>query len=508
MSHELRTPLNAIIGYSELLEEEMEDNGQSNSIPDIKKVNAAGKHLLELINDILDLSKIEAGKAQLYCERFDIREMVQEVLNTIQPAAQQNQNTVTMHCALDLGYMEGDLVKIRQILYNLLSNACKFTKKGDIWVEATRHKNRKSEDIVFWVRDTGVGMTHDQISQLFRPFSQADVSTTRKYGGTGLGLAISYRFSQMMGGNITVESRPGEGTAFSLRLPVLASDTLTESNATNHSDYSMELARTDRDKTILVIDDDPLARDLMTRFLTRQGFGVVASGRAREVLSLAKQWKPIAITLDVILGEASGWDVLTALKADPELSKIPVIMVSIIDDKDRGFTLGANEYLTKPVHPDRLAGILEKFHINGTPGKVLIIEDDEANRQFVRRVLHRYGWKTIEAASARDGLDKIAQETPSLIMLDLMMPEMNGFEFITQLRQQEEYRAIPIVVLTAMELSEQDRNNLSKEVARIAFKTTTSYSSLMSELTSIVQKQELSQPPGQTFGHGEIQTVQ
>jgi CheY-like chemotaxis protein len=212
--------------------------------------------------------------------------------------------------------------------------------------------------------------------------------------------------------------------------------------------------------------------------------------------------------LDVILGEASGWDVLTALKADPELSKIPVIMVSIIDDKDRGFTLGANEYLTKPVHPDRLAGILEKFHINGTPGKVLIIEDDEANRQFVRRVLHRYGWKTIEAASARDGLDKIAQETPSLIMLDLMMPEMNGFEFITQLRQQEEYRAIPIVVLTAMELSEQDRNNLSKEVARIAFKTTTSYSSLMSELTSIVQKQELSQPPGQTFGHGEIQTVQ
>ncbi len=494
MSHELRTPLNAIIGYSELLEEEMEDIGQAQAIPDLKKINTAGKHLLGLINDILDLSKIEAGKTQLYFERFDIREMIQEVINTVQPASLQRQNTLSIHCESDLGLMDGDLVKIRQILFNLLSNACKFTEKGNIWLESARRKSSAGEEIVFWVRDTGVGMTADQISRLFRPFNQADASTTRKYGGTGLGLAISYRFCRMMGGNISVESRPGQGTAFTLRLPATSKEASIEDAAIKKPDYSTEMFQIDRDKTILVIDDDPIARDLMTRFLTRQGFGVVASGRGREALAMARQWKPTAITLDILLGESSGWDILASLKADPELSKIPVIMVSIIDDKDRGFTLGANEYMTKPVHPDQLARILEKFHINGAPGKVLIIEDDESSRQFMRRLLNRYGWETAEAANARDGLEKVAQDAPSLIMLDLIMPEMDGFEFISRLRQREEYRDIPIVVLTAMELNEEDRNKLNKDVARIAFKATTSYSSLVSELASIVNRKNSDLP--------------
>jgi len=508
MSHELRTPLNAIIGYSELLEEEMEDIGQAHAVPDLKKINAAGKHLLGLINDILDLSKIEAGKTQLYFERFDIREMIQEVVHTVQPAAQQRQNTLSIHSEPDLGLMDGDLVKIRQILFNLLSNACKFTENGHIWLESARRKSADREEIVFWVRDTGVGMTPDQVSRLFRPFNQADASTTRKYGGTGLGLAISYRYCRMMGGQISVESRPGEGTAFTLRLPASTKEARVEDNALMQPDYSTELLPSNRDKTILVIDDDPVARDLMTRFLARQGFGVVASGRGQEALTLANQWKPIAITLDVLLGETSGWDILASLKADPELSKIPVIMVSIIDDKDRGFTLGANEYLTKPVHPERLARVLEKFHINGAPGKVLIIEDDEPSRQFVQRLLHRHGWETAEASNARDGLERVAQDAPSLILLDLKMPEMDGFEFISRLREQEQYRGIPIVVLTGMDLNEDDRLKLNKEVARIAFKTTTSYSSLMSELVSIVESRDSGLPPAGVTARMESSTAQ
>jgi len=261
-----------------------------------------------------------------------------------------------------------------------------------------------------------------------------------------------------------------------VRLPASAKDIASEQSASRQADYSTEIVETDRNKTVLVIDDDAIARDLMTRFLTRQGFGVVASGRGREALAMARQWHPIAITLDVLMGESSGWDILAELKADPELAAIPVIMVSIIDDKDRGFSLGANDYLTKPVHPARLASILEKFRLEGQTGTVLIVDDDESSRQFMRRLLNRYGWKIIEAADAIEGLEQISLEIPSLILLDLMMPEMNGFEFITHLRTKEQYRSIPIVVLTAMELTEEERNHLAKHVARIAYKATTSWS--------------------------------
>jgi signal transduction histidine kinase/CheY-like chemotaxis protein len=494
MSHELRTPLNAIIGYSELLEEEVEDIGKQDAIPDLRRISAAGKQLLGLINDILDLSKIEAGKTQLYIESFEIRHLIDEVVNTLQPLARQKHNTLAVNCSADLGWMEGDLVKIRQILFNLLSNACKFTERGNIWLEVVRRKEPNGDVILFWVRDTGIGMTPDQLSRLFRPFHQGDSSTARKYGGTGLGLAISYRFCHIMGGDISVESRPGEGSAFTLRLPASKEAAVKTPPAKIGLELPSKTLGTDTNRTVLVIDDDAIARDLMTRFLTREGFGVVSSGRGREALSLARQWHPAAITLDVLMGETSGWDILTALKADPELTEIPVIMVSIVDDKDRGFTLGANEYLTKPVNPDRLSAILKKLHVDGVPGTVLIIEDDEASRLLLRRLLNREGWETIEAQNAREGLEKISLAAPSLILLDLMTPEMDGFEFVTRLYEQEQYRSIPIVVLTAMELTEDDKARLYKHVAQIAFKASTSWTSLMSELTHIVNKTDLAKP--------------
>jgi signal transduction histidine kinase/CheY-like chemotaxis protein len=489
MSHELRTPLNAIIGYSELLQEEVQDAGQENSVPDLIKINTAGKHLLGLINDILDLSKIEAGKTQLFIEKLEIRHLIDEVVAMLESTAAQNNNKISVQCADNLGWMNADAIKIKQILFNLVSNACKFTKNGSIWIESSRHRALDGDSIVFWVRDTGIGMTSDQISRLFQPFHQADASTTRKFGGTGLGLAISSRFCRLMGGQISVESRLGEGSAFTFRLPV--STPIQELRTKNNIDKTTENTGTDKSRTVLVIDDDATARDLMTRFLIREGFGVVASGGGREVLSLARQWRPIAITLDVLLGDLSGWDILSSLKADPELANIPVIMVSIIDDKNRGFALGASDYLTKPIHPEKLAATLKKFRTDSANGKVLIIEDDEPSRQLLRRLLERDAWVVEEAVNAREGLEKIAQSVPSLILLDLMMPEMDGFEFVTRLHSEERYLQIPIVVLTAMDLNRQEKEKLSKHVIRIAHKASTSWTSLISELSRIVGDEQL-----------------
>jgi signal transduction histidine kinase/DNA-binding response OmpR family regulator len=495
MSHELRTPLNAIIGYSELLQEEMEELGQQKALPDLVKINSAGKHLLGLINDVLDLSKIEAGKTQLFIENFEVRSMLDDLMSTIQPAAAEKNNTLSVECSADLGFMDGDVVKIRQILFNLLSNACKFTKNGNIWLEVNRHKGSDGEEIVFWIRDTGIGMTANQLSRLFQSFTQADASTTRKYGGTGLGLAISQQFCNMMGGKISVESRPGEGSAFTFQLPASKATTVDEDSRGVVDAAVMDSEVNDR-KTILIVDDDTIARDLMSRFLTREGFRVVACDRGNKVLSLAKQHRPIAITLDVLMDDTNGWDVLAALKADPEVADIPVIMVSIIDDKNRGYALGATDYLTKPVHPEQLKKILKKFRPEGSPGLALIIEDDAPSRQLLHRLLDRDGWKVEEAANAIIGLEKVAQGIPSLILLDLMMPEMDGFEFVSRLRANEQYRLIPIIVLTAMTLTEEEKSWLSENVTRIAYKASTSWTSLIAELTNIVKEEPQPQNPG------------
>lgn len=494
MSHELRTPLNAIIGYSELLEEEVEVIGKKDAVPDLKRINTAGKQLLGLINDILDLSKIESGKAQLYIEGFEVRQLIDEVVNTVEPLARQKRNHLVVNCEADLGWMNGDLIKTRQILFNLLSNACKFTENGNIWLEAVRRKESYGDVILFWIRDTGIGMTTDQLNRIFHPFQQKNASATRSFGGTGLGMAISYRYCQIMGGDISAESRPDEGSTFTLKLPATQDAAVKTPSSQIELDLYTKVIGTDTSKTVLVIDDDVVARDLMTRFLTREGFGVVASGRSREAVSLAKQWHPVAITLDVLMDDTSGWDILTELKADPDLADIPVIMVSIIDDKNRGFTLGTNEYLMKPVNPDRLTAVLKKFNVDETPKTVLIIEGDEPSRLLLRRLLSREKWNTIEAENSREGLEKIARTTPSLIILDLITPEMDGFEFVSQLHAQEKYRSIPVVILTPMELTCEEKNRLSEHVAQIANKTSKSWTSLISELTHIVNKAAVMKP--------------
>jgi signal transduction histidine kinase/DNA-binding NarL/FixJ family response regulator len=371
MSHELRTPLNAIIGYSEMLEEETRESGKSESVQDLRKIQSAGKHLLSLINDVLDLSKIEAGKMGLHLENFDVAPLIDEMTTTLQPAAAKNGNTINVHVAKSLGAMHADVTKVRQILFNLLSNACKFTDHGTISVDVDESKVEGRDWIRFRVSDTGIGITAKQKENLFHEFSQADASIARKYGGTGLGLAITYRFVQLMKGRISVESESGKGATFTVHLPAQVAAELPESvRSASSSDVapSSDESKTRKD-TILVIDDDASVRDLMSRFLGKLGFHVVAAASGEEGVRLARQVSPLVITLDVVMPGCDGWTVLKKLKSDSVLADIPVIMVTIVDNEAMGLDLGASNYLIKPVDRDRLAVLIEK-HRTGRPASI------------------------------------------------------------------------------------------------------------------------------------------
>ncbi|HEX5870865.1 MAG TPA: response regulator [Longimicrobium sp.] len=477
MSHELRTPLNAILGYSEMLLEEAAEMELASFGADLEKIGSAGRHLLALINDILDLSKIEAGKMELFLETFDVAELIAEVASTIRPMVETNANTLHLQVAPGLGEMHADQMKVRQGLYNLLSNAVKFTQDGTVTVTALRETMDEQEWMVFRVSDTGIGLGAEQIVRLFQDFTQADTSTTRRFGGTGLGLALTRRFCQMMGGDVTVHSVPGEGSVFTIKLPTVVSELLAEEAAPAGEPSTAALPDDCVDVdgaempaeagSVLVIDDDPVQRDLMKRFLGKEGFHVRVAASGREGLRLARQIHPVAITLDVMMPEMDGWSVLRSLKADAALRDIPVVMLTMVDDPDRGFALGASDYATKPVNRQRLSRILRKHTCPHPPCPVLLVDDDAAARALTRKVLEKEGWKVCEAANGVEALGCLERERPNLILLDLMMPVMDGFEFAEHVRLHPEWSSIPIVVLSAHDLSAADRLRLNGHVEAV-----------------------------------------
>ncbi len=483
MSHELRTPLNAIIGYSEMLAEEAEDAGRDNDLADLQKIRSAGKHLLALINDVLDLSKIEAGKMEVHLETFDVPAMLQDVVSTIAPLVEKNGNRLEVRCTEGLGTLRADLTKVRQALFNLLSNACKFTSGGVITLAVGRERLDGADWLRFGVADTGIGISPEQLKKLFQAFSQADASTSKKYGGTGLGLIISRRFCQMMGGDITVESTPGQGSTFTIRLPI---DGVARKTTVTLDGEGSRVAASTPPKgvpTVLVIDDDPAARELMQRFLAQQqGLHMAGAASGEEGLRLAKELRPAVILLDVLMPGMDGWAVLTALKADPELAPIPVIMASILDEENMGFALGATDFLTKPIDRARLAQLLENYRCAHPPCPVLVVEDQADLRALMRRMLEQEGWVVAEAENGRVALERIAENRPELIVLDLMMPEMDGFSFLEVLRQHEGWRAIPIVVVTAKDLTAEDHQRLNGYVQYIVHKGAYGREELLAEL--------------------------
>jgi len=477
MSHELRTPLNAIIGYSEMVEEEVADLGHSELAPDLQKIRSAGKHLLALINDILDLSKIEAGKTELYLEDFEVAEMVRDVATTIRPLVEKNANRLVVEATFT-GAMHADLTKVRQMLLNLLSNACKFTEKGIIRLGVERDGPDENAEIRFRISDSGIGMTPAQMAKLFEAFSQAEASTSRRYGGTGLGLAITKHFAQMMGGDVTVESEPGKGSTFTIRLPAV-----TPSPAPPPPQAKpVAAARTEGPAgTVLVIDDNAEARDLIRRFLTEEGFAVVEATGGEAGLALARLQRPDAITLDVLMPGMDGWAVLSALKAEPDLADIPVIMVTVLDDRNLGFALGVSEYVTKPIEREHLRRLLRKYRRDG-PSDVLIVEDDAGTRDLLRRLLEGEGWTVATAENGRVALEALDRRTPSLILLDLMMPVMDGCQFATELRKREAWRDIPVIVLTAKDLTAEDRRSLNGDVQGVLQKGALTREELLREI--------------------------
>jgi GAF domain-containing protein/CheY-like chemotaxis protein len=487
MSHELRTPLNAIIGYSEMLEEEAQDLGQEGFLPDLKNIHVAGKHLLGLINEILDLSKIEAGKMELFLESFDVPTLIRDVVATVQPLVEKNANTLQVDCAPDLGAIHADLTKVRQALFNLLSNASKFTKHGTITLDVSQESVNGNPWIRFRVSDTGIGMTPEQMGKLFQAFSQADASTTRQYGGTGLGLAISRKFCQMMGGDITVESILGKGSTFTIQLPTEVVEHKVSQAPAEEKIPQRAVSVPEESPTVLVIDDDPAVRDLMQRFLSKEGLRMVAAADGKEGLRLAKELCPDAITLDVLMPGMDGWAVLAALKADRALADIPVIMITIADEKQVGYALGVADYLTKPIDWKRLTAVLKKYRGVASTSHVLLVEDDTRTRAMLRKRLEKQGWPVTEAENGRAALERMAESVPHLILLDLMMPEMDGFQFLDQVRTDERWRSIPIIVITAKELTQEDRRHLNGYVEGILQKGAYKPEELLAQVCNLVR---------------------
>ncbi len=486
MSHELRTPLNAVIGITEMLIEEAEEAGEDATLEPLGRISRAGKHLLELINDVLDLSKIEAGKLELNFEDVDLVTLVADVVGAAEPLAARNANRLVVERPGDLGHMRCDPTRLRQIMLNLLSNACKFTDKGTISLTLARRIEDGQDWLHFSIADTGIGMTPEQVAKLFQEFMQADSSTTRKYGGTGLGLAITDRLCRMLGGAVTVESTPGVGTVFSVRLPSQVDAPASAEPAAAAPARDRPAARPGRTNRVLVIDDDQTVRDLMRRVLSREGFDVVTAADGAEGLALARELRPSVITLDVLMHELDGWGVLEEIRNDPVLFDTPVIMLSILDEKQKGFALGASAYLTKPVDRARLAQALEPFKAKGTTPRALIVEDEEATRELMRRLLLGEGWAVATAGNGREALERLKGERPNLILLDLLMPEMDGFELLGKLREVPELAAIPVIIVTAADLSAEDRRRLQGGVEHVLQKAAYGQDELLAEIRGII----------------------
>lgn len=457
MSHELRTPLSAIIGYSEMLQEEITEGVEPDDLlADVGKIESNARHLLGLINDVLDLSKVESGKMEVFAEDFDVSEMVNDLAGTVQSLLAKKANQLVIELQPGLGTMHSDLTKVRQILLNLLSNAAKFTTQGTITLTVSRDGAASDAALRFVVQDTGIGMTQEQLGRLFQRFIQADASTTRQFGGTGLGLSLSRILAEMLGGGVSVTSVEGQGSTFSVCLPSTyraAADDILE--GTTHPEPADSTS--DRD-LVLVIDDDADQRALMTRFLQREGFASRIAVDGATGLELARILKPRAILCDVMMPGIDGWSVLSALKADPELASIPVVMVTFVEQRALAASLGAADYVLKPVQWDRFKSVMDRYRPSGDD--VLVVEDDEDTRHRIRDMLARDDWTVTEAENGLEGLKQLDIRRPNVILLDLTMPVMDGFTFFERMRERTDTADIPVVVLTALDLTREDRRRL------------------------------------------------
>ena len=416
---------------------------------------------------------------------MNLAPLLEDVIGTARQLAEQNKNRLVVESPENLGTLTVDPMRLRQILLNLLSNACKFTKQGEVALRVKRVVDGRNW-IEIAVADTGIGMTPEQQAKLFEEFTQADSSTARQYGGTGLGLAITRKLARMMGGDVTVASEPGEGSVFTVRLP-------SSADSQARSSTGSDGRRSPTADCVLVIDDDATARELIADHLKAEGFSVVTAAGGVEGLKLAKELRPTAITLDVMMPDLDGWSVLAALRKDPELADIPVIMVTIVDEHRRGIALGAAGYLTKPVDRERLHRLVSRFRAQVPPTRVLVVEDDAVQRERMRGWLEGPQWTVREAENGRVALDRLRECIADVIILDLMMPEMDGFQLVAEMQKHPVWNQIPIIVVTARDLTVEDHAQLNSGIEMVLRKETFSPTTLIERVRQVVAKSRLSQ---------------
>mgnify|MGYP003879136683 CR=1 FL=1 len=474
MSHELRTPLNSIIGFSEVILEGIDGPLTETQEMDLTAVHEAGKHLLCLINDILDLAKIEAGRMELHREKIDLNEIISLVLSTASALVRDKEVALVSEVETDLPPLFADPQRVRQILLNLVSNAIKFTNKGSVTVRA----ETDDENVTISVTDTGIGIRAEDIPIIFEEFRQVDGSTTRRYGGTGLGLPISKRLVELHGGQMWVESEVGTGSTFSFTLPRWKPGNSLPDSAVEGEQPTARL--------ILVVDDDPQVIALFRRYLEREGYQVIGVQEGKRAVEQARILHPFAITLDLMLPDVDGWQVLQELKADPQTADIPVIVCSILDDGHKGFTLGAADYLVKPISGEQLLRALARA--NGPGRRILIVDDDPDYVRLLGAMLQDEGYEISMAYDGQESIERIRAECPDIVLLDLMMPGMDGFDVLEALKADETTRDVPVIVITAKDISADDAQRLNSHIASLLHKGLFTPEELLKDVTRALAK--------------------
>ncbi|MEW6108586.1 MAG: response regulator [Nitrospirota bacterium] len=483
ISHELRTPLNSILGFSNVLIEKTFGELNENQERYIRNIYSAGRHLLELINNVLDIAKIEAGKYEMVYETFRVYDLIDEVLNIMTPFAENKFIEIEVNIGEDVNLITADRVKIKQILYNLISNAIKFTPEGGkVGIRVEQEGDSETYSIwdqskiaflKFSVWDTGVGIGPGDKDRIFDEFEQVDTTLSREYGGAGLGLALSKKLVELHGGNITVESRLGEGSTFAFTIPVTSPVEAVKTEEPEAIGLNFPWMKEEA-PLILVVEDDTSTAELLTLHLTQAGYKVAHAFNGEEAIEKAKNMKPFAITLDVMLPKKDGWEVLQTLKSDSQTSEIPVIIHSIVDNKDLAFALGATDYLLKPLDKDALLLKLEEINIAKgkltLPTSILVIESEENVTSYFKEIFEPQGFLIYTAPEAKRGIELATALRPSLILMDFVLPDMLGFDAIKELKENPSTKDIPIFILTERDISVEDRITLVGKIERIVRK--------------------------------------
>ena len=478
MSHELRTPLNSVMALSRVLLMQAKEKLSGEELNYLEIIQRNGQNLLSLINDILDLSKIEAGRMDVTPKLFSITSTIETVMERLEPVAEEKGIDMNQEIPDNLPQVESDEARIHQIVQNLIGNALKFTDRGNVTVSA----RSDAEKVYIRVADTGIGISAKDLSNIFQEFRQVDGTSARPYEGTGLGLAIAHKAAKMLGGELSVQSTPGKGSTFTLTIPIKWSGLIPGFGPLAEITPGQIISE---QKTVLVVDDEPDVLTMISEYLSLEGYNVLTATSGEKALRLAQEHRPFAITLDVIMPEMDGWEVLQHLKENPGTKNIPVIIVSVSDDQETGFALGAVGYVTKPVNRDLLVGEINR--IDGpTPHTIMIVDDNEIERKEMAGIIEEEGMKALVAEDGKGCIDMIQESLPDVLVLDLIMPEVDGFEVLDRVRSDPKTSNLPVIVVTAKDLTTEDKERLSGNVSSVLAKGDTTSKALLEELKKLL----------------------